>query len=571
MEAQSSAQPKVLALGLEFEELDLSSPPVAVPLAVCSSRHPNTLFNTVMPKSKKIKLTYGGSRPAGHDRKLRSRPRLRVQSASDSDSESATASHLQSSLCASVESNSDASDTDMDIDHRGEVPGSHGAPTAVDPPLPMSMAIFPVLTLCPPTLSRSRHCYMCSNGGKVLTECDVCINVVCEDCHEVPVPSFRPDDVPPDVVFLCPSCHEVAFKDGRKRVYEPYFAYYYAVAASDSNVIIQRRFFDQPVTLRGHFTLTSRSKLVANTLAVLHLYCVDQNPAMTPVASTVAYLGPWLSDDLIFFEISFDLSSHQGRSTYEKECQHFRQLVSTRQSFRLVLFITTHSNDAGDLSVEANGAYTATDFFQAVIINSGLTDVAVNATVFLLACGAIVTVDNSLSRLRDVVDSLSLEHLIAFSAKAFSPNLVAQFVNSYAQHVLIEGFPLLSAMKDLLSEGAVLSRHTDIFVFTRARDRGGVTEVLKFVWTHRQTRPWGKPVPTQCDICKVSRPWGKVQAVQSKLVLRCKGHGGTCAGKIEVACPHPQVKWICRVSNGGRWMAVPMQVPDIVDSDEDGD
>ena len=153
------------------------------------------------------------------------------------------------------------------------------------------------------------------------------------------------------------------------------------------------------------------------------------------------------------------------------------------------------------------------------------------ATLFVMACGAIISNKESLSGLCQAGKRyvtrinlhthwvhtnlrLQLTNIVAFGAKGFHPLLVTPFATDYVQRVLVEGFPLQKSLVNLITFSNYLSRHSDVVHICPLQ---GTAKL--YIWTHPVIRPWGQHLPPQCQMCGHVESWRTCKNTECSLDL----------------------------------------------------
>jgi hypothetical protein len=155
------------------------------------------------------------------------------------------------------------------------------------------------------------------------------------------------------------------------------------------------------------------------------------------------------------------------------------------------------------------------------------------------------------------LNRLGATHLVTFTALEFQPSLTSTMFMDFAQQVLVEGFPLESALPQILSAAATsnMARHSSIvhFLFTPLKLR-----ISEYIWSHDKLRPYGHRLPSVCPECLAPRAYGKPIMGQGDIMFACGN--ANCNGKLRfqpqanvVACGGPE-------SGGGRWLVKEHQI-----------
>lgn len=93
---------------------------------------------------------------------------------------------------------------------------------------------------------------------------------------------------------------------------------------------------------------------------------------------------------------------------------------------------------------------------------------------------------------------------MAFDAPRLHPSTCWPFVVFLSESMIIDGQDLDSAMPHALANSSKLGRHSGVYTFCRVDDR---LVTKRYVWAHRDFRPWGKALPIQCPVCGTPQRW----------------------------------------------------------------
>jgi hypothetical protein len=102
------------------------------------------------------------------------------------------------------------------------------------------------------------------------------------------------------------------------------------------------------------------------------------------------------------------------------------------------------------------------------------------------------------------------------------------------QKVILEDFPLMTFISELLGTSAISAHHTAVAHINFQQNK-----VVKYYWAKPEIRPWEHPLPAQCPQCLSLRPWDDVKTIGNKLTFRCKGvnSSGECCSAIASFLP----------------------------------
>jgi len=132
---------------------------------------------------------------------------------------------------------------------------------------------------------------------------------------------------------------------------------------------------------------------------------------------------------------------------------------------------------------------------------------------------------------------------------ALHPCLTTSFILGYAQAVLVEKFTVDVSFRRLLPTLATLCRHTDLVHITYD---GTDVEGCRYVWVHRNIRPWGHNLPVQCDGCGHVRSFISTDGPNGAMLFACNIPG--CRKKLNFKAENSD--WFGGEVHGGRWMKV---------------
>jgi hypothetical protein len=192
-----------------------------------------------------------------------------------------------------------------------------------------------------------------------------------------------------------------------------------------------------------------------------------------------------------------------------------------------------------------------------------------HTTLFMLACGALVTNAESYSHLTQsaagwvlprilIVNfsnhraiSMAVDELVAFTAPEFHAVLTTSFFVDFAYRVLIEGFSLSYSFKPMLAacSQSSLARHTSI-VHVHF-ENGGIAYSKEYVFSHEKWRPWGYRLPASCNGCSSPLSWKDPVKSKSTYIFNCRNVD--CREVCSFEKPPHFVPFSSDVA-GGRWM-----------------
>ncbi|KAF8264024.1 hypothetical protein EI94DRAFT_1739344 [Lactarius quietus] len=382
-----------------------------------------------------------------------------------------------------------------------------------------------------PEVLHDQYCFMCGNGGD-LVMCDNarCSRAICigpeAQCLALPINSRFED---PDVVFICPPCHQD--KDRRERKPSPYYGFYHDVvpgtpSIEDQDMTLTRTvptgpisgldiqtlepLYDAPAEVRGSAQLIPRSKFLGGGVAILnfrldafHLDTGDLGNILKPFANA------FFSEDgdilPIYQEILFDMSKNQHEHQ-QRIRSAVRELTAARSTLKtVVVLITTHAEDGTGCLATSSSHHVSIDEWMDQVVTRPLLDIigVLDAQWFFFCCGALVKTPPSLRRVESFANKWKPVNLFAFDAPSFHPIYATTFLLNFFQHIIVEGRTFDSAAGQLLNTSP-LCRHTGILRFWTF---DSVVRKCVLRWAHSRTQPWGMPVPYQCPSCHCIQAW----------------------------------------------------------------
>lgn len=104
----------------------------------------------------------------------------------------------------------------------------------------------------------------------------------------------------------------------------------------------------------------------------------------------------------------------------------------------------------------------------------------------------------------DIPHRLRFASAVAFDTPRLHPSSCWPFVVFLCESLHTEGQDLQSAMPHALSNSNKLGRHSGVYTFLQL---GGQLLTTKYIWAHRDYRPWGKVLPVQCPECGTPQRW----------------------------------------------------------------
>ncbi|KAH7919746.1 hypothetical protein BV22DRAFT_1133620 [Leucogyrophana mollusca] len=372
----------------------------------------------------------------------------------------------------------------------------------------------------------NKWCYMCQDGGHLLFRCDNCPRVVCSRCIEVPeaITSTRGGQ---DSMFECPTCHIARVR--REEVAGPYTAFY---TPNENGQYGQPLLTSMPITIPGAFSLGSGAKVDSRSLCIVHFVCKGQNVNGGPARMAKTYLEGYIGDDsLVYVEVEFDLTLDEGERDFVEYKMKLANYLVDEKYARLMIFVTTHSDDtSGDLFVGPKCCFEV-GMWMDTFFGGPMAPVVQGATVFLLACGTVVTLPDPFIAVQKKVTEYRFSSLWAFGAPGLHPNAVVPFVVAFCQRVVVEGAQPLKIIAKLLAASSRLNLHSDVLHISPATSSLHHAEVHRYVWSHKTIRPWGSSLPVQCPKCKCLKSWSSPTRQDNAYIFTCASGVGECQRK----------------------------------------
>jgi hypothetical protein len=152
---------------------------------------------------------------------------------------------------------------------------------------------------------------------------------------------------------------------------------------------------------------------------------------------------------------------------------------------------------------------------------------------------------------------LNLANLFAFGVQRLMPHEPSKFILDYVDHILIKDMGVSRMLPTLLENASSLAHSTSILHISS-------NNVDTYTWSHPTQRPFGIPIPIQCDKCLAIRSLdkGKMQVIKGKRtdVWTCKtirADGNKCTGHFEAVEDHRCEVVVPVGSNGrGQWLVL---------------
>ncbi|KAG9312778.1 hypothetical protein JVU11DRAFT_6190 [Chiua virens] len=137
----------------------------------------------------------------------------------------------------------------------------------------------------------------------------------------------------------------------------------------------------------------------------------------------------------------------------------------------------------------------------------------------VFACGAIINKSSSRKDFCDAITQFGFSSTIAFDAVHLHPSACWPFVVFLIEGVFIEQHAIESAVPHALGHSNKLGQHSGVYLFTRATDR---LKITRYVWSHRDFRPWGNILPLQCSFCGTPQQWSRTMDTNNSYTYECR-------------------------------------------------
>ncbi|KAI0085114.1 hypothetical protein BDY19DRAFT_909243 [Irpex rosettiformis] len=187
--------------------------------------------------------------------------------------------------------------------------------------------------------------------------------------------------------------------------------------------------------------------------------------------------------DFITNELNAELVNLQWLAQHVKEYDH------------VMIFLCTHSdNEHGNLFHEPTGSITVEDFFNQLLVVLLKSLQNIKTTFFLLSCGTVVSQQQPLADLGQVVRRYNIDNFFAFSAPGLVPSITFLFIQQYVTELVFHDCNLAEHLDELLDQCHSIGHHTHIIW---VRPTG---EMVRYAWAETVVRPWGQALPIQCDV-----------------------------------------------------------------------
>lgn len=367
------------------------------------------------------------------------------------------------------------------------------------------------------TQQHHNFCILCQDGGD-LWSCDYCERVVCSMCITV-TEDDRVKVCAPDVEFECVCCHWL--KARRSKVVTPYWGFY------RRGVPVLKVW----LSVNRPMELSVRSSLLSRPTLVVHLR-LRSIPTGGPTEMVAQILAPYFPHGgFQFIDLPFDIGTKSKLNAYKRQVSRLATKLRSVGFKNVMVVLTDHSdNSRGDLFI---GTTTGKEDQASLlsecldVLFSPFGDILHGALFVLLACGSAIRDKTSFAGLQDTIVRHRLSNTIAFDAERLQVVLTSNLIVGVVERTFIEGYPIQMAMPEALGESSRLGYHSSVYLLTLAHtDTTLQLTVTKYTWSHRDIRPWGNSLPSQCPQCGCIQ----VQWVRTALPHDATAtHGFSCA------------------------------------------
>ncbi|KIM36001.1 hypothetical protein M413DRAFT_32043 [Hebeloma cylindrosporum] len=357
---------------------------------------------------------------------------------------------------------------------------------------------------------RDNWCSGCQNGGPMVI-CETCPRVFCKGCIQL---TAKQEHFP----FHCPACHY--FTEQGKNGIKPYL--------DQEGKIIR---YSGKVSVRELFSTCDMTPVAIIVIALEGMDCVD-------VMRTVYHhLRSYLFGNVAFVHLDFNFVKKDGIQSYTSRLNSLLALFTpsakgeTLTRFRkIAVCIMTHSTGEGMLHTGPDNKRCAmiTEVFEVLFPPRlrGLLQQSIDPTLFLMACGSVVTLNDPLKEIQNFYSNGSFfKQIFAFSQERFQ----IAHATSFLQDLMLKCYVYnKSKVEAILHQHQSLGAHSDIFLY-HERPTNEIYLCERLIWTHEGVKPVGYPVPLQCEACGSIRPWvvkakpkEKIQSGKNFVVHMCR-------------------------------------------------
>ncbi|KAI5981004.1 hypothetical protein EDD15DRAFT_2204730 [Pisolithus albus] len=303
------------------------------------------------------------------------------------------------------------------------------------------------------------------------------------------------------------TCHSVATDDATQRHMAVTYGPATIVNVSASTVAVS--LCSRPMEL------SVRSSLLSHPTLVIHLR-LRSIPAGGPMDMVAEILKPYFPNGGFHFtDLPFDIGTKAKLNSYKRQVSRLVTKLHSVTFKNVMVAFTDHSdNSRGDLFI---GKTTGKEDQACVlsecldILLSPFGDILHGGLFVLFACGH------------------RFSSTIAFDAERLQVVLTSNLILGIVDRTFIQGYPVRMAMPEALGESSRLGYHSSVYLLTLACTNSALElTVTKYTWSHRDIRPWGNPLPSQCPQC------GCIQVQWERTALphdATATHGFSCANK----------------------------------------
>ncbi|KIK80061.1 hypothetical protein PAXRUDRAFT_65312, partial [Paxillus rubicundulus Ve08.2h10] len=228
---------------------------------------------------------------------------------------------------------------------------------------------------------------------------------------------------------------------------------------------------------------------------------------------------------LTIMELAFDLGTVAKRKAYIQQASNVRSQIRAANAENILVTISNHSEEStGDLFL---GKQRQKDV-AATTLECLLTPFAAEiegAMLCLLACGWVIQYTENFDALRDAVGRFRFSSTIAFDAPRFQPFMTWPFLVRIIEATFVEGHAIEAAVPHALAYSGRLGQHTGVYIMTPCPTSLATQQVIhttKYVWSHRNHRPWGETLPLQCPQCGALKMWSPARYVSGTYIFHCR-------------------------------------------------
>ncbi|KAH7904845.1 hypothetical protein BJ138DRAFT_1106472 [Hygrophoropsis aurantiaca] len=281
------------------------------------------------------------------------------------------------------------------------------------------------------------------------------------------------------------------------------------------------------------------------------------DPTGGPADTARAQLSGYTKrDDLFYFEAHFAIDSASEEDRFRADITTLADELTRRRYARTIVFITTHSVKQSGMLFIGKDKIVEVNQFMELFFGGAMSQVMHRATVFFLTCGGLVRNPDSFAGLQQSVTKYHLR-LWAFTAFAFQPHVINDFVLAYCKAVFIRDTKLARIGDVFAALGWSVGLHTDLVYLSPAVSGDHIACIQRYVWSHKERKPWGHCLPMQCPWCSCIRNWSDPVSNGPTLVFTCKSNIGRCSPRgYRFACsPEPGYQFVHHgASDNGKWL-----------------